>query len=417
MKNKIRLILSRLVILLIAMLVSKMNASCQKRDKDTSQASKPLFNNGLALTPPMCFNTWNTFKKNPTESLIKEIADVMVEKGFKAAGYQYANIDDFFSKGRGADGHIIIDSIKFPHGLKAVADYIHSKGLKAGIYTNLGPGSPGYLGSEGYYDQDMKTFASWGFDFIKVDVNTIKDRSEANLRRMFSEFSLAIKNCGRPMVFSICNQGDGNYQNWAPAIGNTWRVGKDIDYISWAPPYQKTQWQGVIYELDHSMLHPELAGPGTWNDADMMLIGVTDGNKLTLLTNDESKSHFSLWCIITSPLIIGADLRTISPEATAILTNKGAIAINQDTYGEQARLVSDTNGLQVYLKHLESATSGQYAVALFNRTEQANKIMVNADMLGLKNKFSVHDLWAKKDMGSFKATPFQFPHTVLHCLN
>ena len=355
---------------------------------------------GLALTPPMGFNTWNTFKMNPTETVIKEVAAAMAAKGFQAAGYQYVNIDEGWDKGRGPDGQMIVDPEKFPNGLKVVADYIHSKGLRAGIYTDLGPDKPGYLGSEGHYDQDMKTFASWDFDYVKVDVNHVRDRSEENLRRLFSEMSAAVKNCGRPMVFSICNQGDGNYADWAPAIGSSWRVGKDIDYISWVEPYQKTQWEGVLYELDRSMAHAEIAGPGAWNDADMMLVGVHN-DKLVPLTSEEAKSHFSLWCVISSPLIIGADIRQLSPEDTAILTNEEAISISQDPYGRQARLVFNADGLQVYSKVLQAAGSGERGIVLFNRSSAPSKITINAAMIGLRGKFAVRDLWTHADLGRF----------------
>ncbi len=381
---------------------SSVYASAVQSDSIKQIANITPLDNGLALTPPMCFSTWNTFKMKPTEEVIKRIADMMVEKGFKDAGYQYVNIDEGWAHGRDENGRMIPDSTKFPHGMKALADYIHSKGLKAGIYTNLGTTGKGDLGSRGHYDQDMRTFASWGYDYVKVDVNFIKSKEITDLSVEFAEVSKAIKNCGRPMVFSICNQGFGNPTNWAPALGNMWRVGKDIDYLSWVEPYQKTQWQGVLYELDRSMAHPEAARPGAWNDADMMLVGVTkESERLILLTPEETKSHFSLWCVINSPLNIGADIRNISEQAKDILTNKEAIAINQDAYGEQARLVNNVDSLQVYSKHLESASSGKRGVVLFNRTGKAHDITVSASMLGLTRKFSVRDLWLKQDMGSF----------------
>ncbi len=386
----------------IFLLHCSVQASIRKPDS-TKQTKKIASNDdGLALTPPMCFSTWNTFKMNPTEDVVKGIADMILEKGFKDAGYEYVNIDEGWASGRDKDGQIKTDSIKFPNGMKAIADYIHSKGLKAGIYTNLGTSVKGDLGSRGYYEQDMKTFASWGFDYIKVDVNFIKNKDIADLSIEFADVSKAIKKCGRPMVFSICNQGFSNPTNWAPTLGNMWRVGKDIDYLSWAEPYQKTQWQGVLYELDRSMEHPEAARPGAWNDADMMLVGVTkEADRLILLTPEEAKSHFSLWCIINSPLNIGADIRNISEQAKNILTNKEVIAINQDAYGEQARIVNNIDNLQVYSKHLESANSGKRGVVLFNRTDKAHDITVSGSMLGLNGKFFVRDLWLKQKIGTF----------------
>ncbi len=390
---------------------SEVQANVIKSDTSKMRpATLNYLDNGLALTPPMCFSTWNTFKMEPTEDVIKRIADLMVKKGFKDAGYQYVNIDEGWAYGRDEKGRIIPDSTKFPHGMKALADYIHSKGLKAGIYTNLGSTGKGDLGSRGYYDPDLKTFASWGYDYVKVDVNFIKNKEITDMSVEFAEVSNAIKNCGRPMVFSICNQGFGNPTNWAPALGNMWRVGKDIDYLSWVEPYQKTQWQGVLYELDRSMVHPEAARPGAWNDADMMLVGVAkESERLILLTPEETKSHFSLWCIINSPLNIGADIRNISEQAQDILTNKEAIAINQDVYGEQARLVNNVDSLQVYSKHLESARSGKRGVVLFNRTGKAHDITVSAGMLGLDGKFAVRDLWLKQDMGRFHSYTVNVP--------
>ncbi|HEY4147903.1 MAG TPA: glycoside hydrolase family 27 protein [Chitinophagaceae bacterium] len=241
-------------------------------------------NNGLARTPPMGWSSWNTFKKNPTEEVIRQTAEAIVASGLKEAGYTYINIDDFWSTGRDDKGQIIIDSAKFPHGMKALAGYLHSKGLKAGIYTNIGIKTTyPTLASGGYYEQDMKTFAEWGFDYIKVDVNFAADRSEPAYKREFTEVAKAILNTERPMVLNICNQGGGNYQKWAPGIANSWRVGGDIDH---SPKGAKTQWEGVLYELDRSAAYSQIAGPGHWNDADMLLVGVGDDN-ITISTTRE----------------------------------------------------------------------------------------------------------------------------------
>ncbi len=363
--------------------------------------------NGLALTPPMGFNTWNTFKTNPTEKVVKEIADAMVARGLKDAGYVYVNIDDFYNKGRDEEGNIIVDEEKFPSGMKAMADYIHSKGLKAGIYTDIGPSKKNSLGSYGFYKQDATTFADWGYDFLKVDVNKKKD----NLEALFTEFSEAVLKTGRPMVFSICTQGLGDFQDWAPAVGNLWRVGKDIDYCRWEKPLQSTQWEGVMYQLDLATKFAELAKPGAWNDADMMLIGVPKDKKLPLkLLNDiEARSHFSLWCMINSPLIIGADLRTCSDEVISILTNREVIALNQDKLGQQARLVSDADGLQVYSKVLVSESSGRRGVALLNRSEVPQEMSVDAETIGLTGEFEARDLWEHKNLGRFSRYSVMVP--------
>ena len=242
-----------------------------------------------------------------------------------------------------------------------------------------------------------------GFDYLKVDVNNIPNRTESTLSNLFAQVSAAVRHCGRPMVFSICNQGDGNYQNWAPALGNLWRVGKDIDNMSWIKPLQKSQWEGVLYELKRASQNPQIAGPGHWNDADMMLVGVSsDKGRLVVMTEEEQRTNFSMWCMISSPLFIGADLSTISDPATAILTNREAIVINQDALGIQGRLTYEqAPGLQVWTKKLKSAKGTSLAVALFNQNETAAPTTLDFSKLALKGRFRIWDCWAHQDKGEF----------------
>ncbi|MFV5693516.1 glycoside hydrolase family 27 protein [Flavobacterium sp. LT1R49] len=358
----------------------------------------------LALTPPMGWSSWNTFKKNPTEEVIKQIADAMVRTGLKDAGYTYVNIDDFWSPGREENSQIIVDTTKFPGGMKALADYIHTKGLKAGIYTNIGlKANYETLASGGFYEQDIKKFAEWTYDYVKVDVNFAPIRTEEFYKKEFTDIYNAIKKTGRPMFFNICNQGGGSYQNWAPAIANSWRVGADIDH---SPKGAKTQWDGFIYELDRSSAFPEIAGPGHWNDADMMLVGVgDDGGRLVVMTQEEQKSHFSMWCMIASPLILGNDLRTISKETLDILLNKEAIAINQDALGIQGKLIYEqSTGLQVWVKELKSTKKKKYAVALFNRTDSEAEITLDFSKAKLNRKIKIRDVWEHKNLGKFTNT-------------
>lgn len=355
-------------------------------------------NNGLSLTPTMGWSSWNTFKKNPTEQVIREIADAMVSTGLKDAGYQFVNIDDFWSPGRDEKGNIIVDTVKFPSGMKALADYIHSKGLKAGIYTNIGTkANYATLASGGYYDQDMQKFADWGYDFVKVDVNFAPVRTADAYSKEFELVAKAIQKTGRPMVFSICNQGGREYWQWAPFLGNSWRVGPDIDHT----PKQKTQWEGVLYELGLAASHPEAAGPGHWNDADMMLVGVgDDGGRLLVLNAEESRSHFSLWCMISSPLMLGNDIRSVSKETLAIITNPELIAINQDSLGYQGRIAYEQfPGLQVWQKKVSQNGKSKTVVCLFNKTNAAAKITLEVKKLGLTGKHSLRDLWMHKDLG------------------
>jgi alpha-galactosidase len=361
-------------------------------------------NSNLALTPPMGWSSWNTFKKNPTEEVIKQIADAMVNTGLKDAGYTYINIDDFWSPGRKENGQIIVDTTKFPNGMKFLADYIHSKGLKAGIYTNIGlKANYETLASGGYYEQDIKTFADWNYDYVKVDVNFAPIRTEEFYKKEFTDIYNAIKKTGRPMFFNICNQGGGSYQDWAPSIANSWRVGGDIDH---SPKGATTQWAGFIYELDRSSAFPEIAGPGHWNDADMMLVGVgDDGGRLVVMTPEEQKSHFSMWCMIASPLILGNDLRTISKETLDILLNKEAIAINQDALGIQGKLIYEqSTGLQVWVKELKSTKKKKYAVALFNRTDSEAEITLDFSKAKLNRKIKIRDVWEHKNLGKFVNT-------------
>jgi alpha-galactosidase len=364
----------------------------------TVVAQKPgVIKNGLALTPPMGWSSWNTLKKNPTEAVIKQIADAMVATGLKDAGYLYVNVDDFWSTGRDANGKIIVDTIKFPDGMKALADYIHSKGLKAGIYTNIGSKTDyPTLASGGYYQQDMNTFAEWGYDYVKVDVNFAPVRTAAAYKKEFTEVAKAILNTGRPMVFSICNQGGRDYESWAPYIGNSWRVGPDIDHT----PKEKKQWDGVIYELDLSAAHPEIAGPGHWNDADMMLVGVgSDNGRLAVMNTEEMRSHFSMWCMIASPLMLGNDLRSVSKEVLSILKNKEVIAISQDSLGMQGVLsYEQAPGLQVWTKKLQSVSGEKYAIALFNRLDNPAKITLYFNRLKLNRHNKIRDVWSHKNV-------------------
>ncbi|WP_293306090.1 glycoside hydrolase family 27 protein [Pedobacter sp. UBA5917] len=354
--------------------------------------------NGLSLSPVMGWSSWNTFKKNPTEQVIREIADAMVASGLKDAGYQYVNVDDFWSPGRDSNGKIIVDSVKFPSGMKALADYIHSKGLKAGIYTNIGE-KANYetLASGGFYESDMQQFADWGYDFVKVDVNFAPVRTAEAYSKEFEAVAKAILKTGRPMVFSICNQGGREYWTWAPKLGNSWRVGPDIDHT----PKQKSQWEGVMYELGLSAAHPDIAGPGHWNDADMMLVGVgDDGGRLTVMNDEESKSHFSLWCMIASPLMLGNDLRSMHKGTLDILKNTELIAINQDVLGYQGRIAYEvSSGLEVWQKKIKQDGISKTAICMLNRTDKTEKITLDLDKIGIKGRHKLRDLWLHKDLG------------------
>jgi alpha-galactosidase len=375
------------------------------------------FNNGLALTAPMGWNSWYSFRiDDVNESVIKATADAMVESGMKAAGYEYVNIDAGWFFERDSNGDMKADEAKFPSGMKALADYIHSKGLKAGIYTDLGEKGCGQAGSSAeYYERDTKQFAEWGYDLVKVDCCG-GDWLEGGFRRQYKAFGEALANCGRPMVFSICSQGEDAPWDWAYKTGNYYRVGHDIDFSHWgkdskeAEEWHKDEWNGIVYEIDTASPHVEKTGPGHWADLDMLMRGgakyegFRDANNTPKrrLNATEMKSQFSMWCMFSSPLMAGNDLRKMTKETVDIFCNKEAIAVNQDILGRSAFLVDEQGeGLQVWCKVLESETSGKRAVALFNRTNEEAKITLYAKRIGLKEEFKVRNLWEHKDIGDY----------------
>lgn len=285
----------------------------------------------LAQTPPMGWNSWNKFGCDVSEKLMKEMADAMVESGMKDAGYEYIVIDDCWQIGRDSLGNIIPDPERFPNGMKALADYIHSKGLKLGIYSCAGSYTcQGRPGSRGYQFQDARQYAAWGIDYLKYDWCSNEGQ---NARAAYQTMSDAIKISGRPIVFSICEWGENEPWKWGKGIGHMWRVTPDIRDC-----YQcKFDWGGVgVLDIIDIMadLYP-YAGPGHWNDAEMLEVGNGGMNK------EEYKTHFSMWCMLATPLMAGNDLRKMDADTKEILTNKEVIAVNQDKLGEQARRFMD----------------------------------------------------------------------------
>ncbi|MDD9269350.1 NPCBM/NEW2 domain-containing protein [Paenibacillus sp. GCM10023248] len=356
--------------------------------------------NGLAKTPPMGWNTWNKFGCNVSESLVKEMADAMVSSGMKDAGYQYVNIDDCWQTSRDATtGKIVVDPVRFPNGMKALADYIHSKGLKLGLYTDVGYKTcAGRPGSRGYYDIDAQTYAEWGVDYVKVDwcyvdpdAKLLNSGPKPNAATWYGEFGKALNNSGRGIVYSICNWGEQSPWEWGPQIGNLWRTGQDIG-DAWE---KGTNWyNGIINAYDTAVTHNTSAGPGGWNDPDMLEIG--NGGA----TTEEYRSQFSLWSMLASPLIAGNDLRSMSQATKDILMNKEVIAVNQDPLGVQAAKIIDNGDTEVLVKPL---ANGDKAVALLNRGAQATKIRLTAADIGLPSSegYLVRDLWSHQSKGSF----------------
>jgi len=346
--------------------------------------------NGLAKTPPMGWNSWNKFACNVSEKLIKEMADAMVTSGMRDAGYVYLVIDDCWQIDRDAQGNILPDPQRFPSGMKALADYVHSKGLKFGLYSDAGTLTcQKRPGSRGYEFQDARQYAAWGVDYLKYDWCSTGTQ---NAPASYSIMRDALLKAGRPIVFSICEWGTSKPWLWAGSVGNLWRTTGDIQDC-WDC---KRDWggMGVVHILDLQDGLESYAGPGRWNDPDMLEVG--NGG----MTVTEYRSHFSLWCILAAPLMAGNDLRSMSGEVAEILTNREVIAVDQDPLGMQGRRVKRNGELEVWAKQL---ADGGRAVVLFNRGPKAAEISVSWTDIGYPPHLTakVRDLWAGKDLGNF----------------
>ncbi|MDH6110170.1 hypothetical protein P3T36_006666 [Kitasatospora sp. MAP12-15] len=333
--------------------------------------------NGLAKTPPMGWNDWNTFGCNVSEKLVEQIADTMVASGMQQAGYQYVNIDDcWMSKSRDAAGNLVPDPVKFPDGITGVAAYVHSKGLKLGIYESAGTMTcAGYPGSLGHEDADAASFASWGVDYLKYD-----NCNNQNIpgQQRYQAMGAALAKTGRPIVYSLCNWGNENVASWGAGVGNLWRTTGDIS----------ADFGSMLGNFHTNVALAAGAGPGAWNDPDMLEVG----NGMTPI---EDQSEFSLWAAMAAPLISGADLRTATPQTMAIYTNRDVIAVDQDPLGKQGVEIANSGGLDVLAKPL---ADGSVAVALFNENATTATISTTAQAVGLgaAKGYTLHDLWSKR---------------------
>jgi alpha-galactosidase len=354
--------------------------------------------NDLVKTPPMGWNSWNVFHENINEVQIKGIADAMVTTGMRDAGYIYLNLDDnWMATSRDANGNLRADPQRFPSGMKALGDYIHSKGLKFGIYGDRGlrtchhynwgiDGSQS--GSYGNEERDANTFASWGVDYLKYD--NCDPAPGSNQRQDYERMRDALLQSGRDIVYSICAWG---FQDWMPSTGNLWRTTGDITNAWETEP--DNWFRGVVNIFDLNEPYAPHAKPGAWNDPDMLQVG--NG----VLTVEESKSHMSLWAIMAAPLIAGNDLRSMDQTTVSILTNPEMIAVNQDSAGIQGRRVSSQNGIEIWSRPLGSEWSGVKAVALLNRGNVAVDITVNFAAVDMVGAVLVRDIWEQQDMGVF----------------
>jgi alpha-galactosidase len=346
-----------------------------------SSSPRRLHDNGLARTPPMGWNSWNRFGCDVSADLIRGMADAMVSSGMKDAGYQYVVIDDCWQVARDKSGRIVADSARFPGGIKPVADYVHSKGLKFGIYTDAGRRTcQGRPGTYGYEELDARTYAAWGVDYVKEDWCNAEG---LDAPRQYAKFRDALLATRRPIVLSICEWGSNEPWRWGPSTGNLWRTTGDIE----------DRWASMVSIVDLNSQYSASAMPGAWNDPDMLEVG--NGG----MTDDEYRAHFSLWAIMAAPLMAGNDLRTMSATTRDILTNKEVLAVDQDSLGTQGKLVQESGeGLQVWMKPLED---GSRAVALFNRTALATPISASWWRMRLSGPARVRDLWTHSDVGEF----------------
>jgi len=362
--------------------------------------------NGLALTPPMGWNSWNHFQCNINEKVIRDTADAMVASGMRDAGYQYVVIDDCWHGARDADGFITADPQRFPSGIKALADYVHSKGLKFGIYSDAGRLTcGGRPGSEGHEYQDALTYARWGVDYLKYDWCNTGDR---NAQEAYATMADALRQSGRPIVFSMCEWGTAKPWLWAQNTGNLWRTTGDIS-DDFAVKKKGHDWEHpvtMILDLNEPLW--PFAGPGHWNDPDMLEVG--NGG----MTSDEYRSHFSLWAMMAAPLIAGNDIAHMDDTTKSILENKEVIAVDQDPLGIQGHRVWKDGDREVWVKPL---ARGAKAVLLFNRGEAPAAITATADQLGwpASVRAKVRDLWARKGAGrwSGSVTATVEPHGVV----
>ena len=361
---------------------------------------------GLALTPPMGWNSWNKFAGNINERLIRETADAMATNGMRDAGYIYVVVDDCWeAMDRDKQGNIVADPKKFPSGMKALGDYLHVKGFKFGIHNCAGTKTcAGFPGGRGHEFQDALTYASWGVDFLKYDWC---EHGTANAEETYKTMRDGLATAGRPIVFSLCEWGNNKPWLWATNVGHLWRTTGDI-YNCFDCVYDHGSWKswGVLQILDMQDGLREYAGPGHWNDPDMLEVG----NGMPV---NEERAHFSMWCMLAAPLIAGNDMKTMSAETRGILTNPEVIAVNQDKLGLQSFKYSAKDGVEVWFKPL---ADGDWAMCVLNRStnaqkftfdwtnEKVNDTFAKRDANFSTTTYSLRDLWTKKETGTTKET-------------
>ena len=345
----------------------------------------------LTPTPPMGWASWNHFFCDYNEQTIRDQADALVSTGMRDLGYRYVLIQECIAPTRDTSGELMVDPVRFPDGMKALVDYIHARGLKAGIYTDVGPytcyPNPRYQGSYGHEDQDARTFASWGIDLVEMDYcNRVAAHTG---REVYERMAAAIQKTHRPMLFYICSWGNEDPWTWAQGKAQLWRTTGDI-----SPKKDHVEWASVVENFQLNARHAAFSAPNSWNDPDMLEVGNPGLNRI------EEQSHFSMWAVSSAPLWAGNDPTRMDAATRDIYINSEVIAVDQDPLGAgPAKVREDRKGLQVWMKPLGSIGSGASAVLLLNLTSIPSDVSVQWSDLGLSGKAKVRDLWTHKNLG------------------
>jgi alpha-galactosidase len=367
------------------------------------RALKIICGDTIALTPPMGWNSWNCFACDVTEANVRAAADAMVASGLIKHGWTYINIDDCWEAGRDADGKVLSNQ-KFPD-MKALTDYVHSKGLKIGLYSSPGPQTcAGHEGSYKHEELDARRYREWGFDYLKYDWcsygGIVPNPDHAGYLKPYQVMRAALDKAPRDILFSLCQYGMGNVWEWGAEVGgNCWRTTGDIT----------DTWSSMAGLGFGQAGHEKYAGPGHWNDPDMLVVGYVGWSanvRPTHLTPSEQYTHISLWCLLCSPLLIGCDMTKLDDFTLNLLTNDEVLDVSQDPLGRQAARIAKTGPLEIWAKDLED---GSKAVGLFNRGEAATSITVKWSELGVSGQQNVRDLWRQQNLGKF---PDQFKTDV-----
>lgn len=363
-------------------------------------SAQPTSRSQLTPTPPMGWMTWNLFQGNINEQLIRETADAMVEGGFRDAGYEYIFIDDLWQGGRDRQNNMIPDPEKFPNGIKALADYVHSKGLKLGIYSDAAQLTcGGWTASLGFEEQDARTFASWGIDYLKYDYCNAPEDS-ATARQRYRTMADALQKSGRNIALGVCEWGQRHAEEWCEEVGGQlWRTSYDV----------RDMWKDIVHQGGMGILdivnvtapHAKYVRPGQWPDMDMLVVGLNGkGGPSSDLggvgcTQTEYQTQMSMWCMMASPLAMTNDLRKVSDDDRRILLNPEIIAINQDPLGKGAERKVMNDNYQIFVRPLANDT---HAVALLNTCDKPLTLTADLTELGMPGKYTIRDVWQHKDI-------------------